>query len=107
MLELKKRGDLARSLCTSKDEEIRQLRDKLHYEANKEKMKRGVGGPVALPALAVSSQSSSHAEEGSNGNVSHPPSGEGGGEAHPNIQDEDTDEVGDEPLAYAKPGLFL
>ena len=32
MVEIKKRGDLARQLCSSKDEEIRQLREKLHYD---------------------------------------------------------------------------
>ena len=32
MLEIKKRGDLARQLCSAKDEEIKQLRDKLHYD---------------------------------------------------------------------------
>jgi hypothetical protein len=32
MMEIKKRGDLARQLCSSKDEEIRQLREKLHYD---------------------------------------------------------------------------
>jgi len=32
MQEIKKRGDLARQLCSAKDEEIRQLREKLHYD---------------------------------------------------------------------------
>lgn len=32
MLEIKKRGDLARQLCSAKDEEIKQLREKLHYD---------------------------------------------------------------------------
>lgn len=32
LMEIKKRGDLARQLCSSKDEEIRQLREKLHYD---------------------------------------------------------------------------
>jgi hypothetical protein len=30
--ELRKRGDLARHLCSTKDEEIKQLREMLHYE---------------------------------------------------------------------------
>ena len=32
MMEMKKRGALARQLCSSKDEEIRQLREKLDYD---------------------------------------------------------------------------
>lgn len=30
--EIKKRGDLARQLCSAKDDEIRQLREKLHFD---------------------------------------------------------------------------
>jgi hypothetical protein len=32
MQEIKKRGDLARQLCSAKDEEIKQLREKLHFD---------------------------------------------------------------------------
>ena len=32
MQEIKKRGDLARHLCSEKDEEIKNLREKLHYD---------------------------------------------------------------------------
>jgi DNA repair exonuclease SbcCD ATPase subunit len=32
MQEIKKRGDLARQLCGAKDEEIKQLREKLHFD---------------------------------------------------------------------------
>ncbi len=32
MQEIKKRGDLARQLCSAKDEEIKQLREKLHFQ---------------------------------------------------------------------------
>ena len=30
--EIKKRGDLARQLCSAKDDEIKQLREKLHFD---------------------------------------------------------------------------
>ena len=36
-LEIKKRGDIARQMCNAKDEEIRTLREKVHFEQRQAK----------------------------------------------------------------------
>jgi hypothetical protein len=59
--EIKKRGDLARQLCSEKDEEIKNLREKLHYD-QKQIANGGDGGKSPIKNGLERRHSKDHAE---------------------------------------------